>query len=162
MKEFSKRKQFRKDNKSAIKKDKRKRYLLNRDLILIKAKAKREKINFDGLRQATLKRDSYQCILCGATKNLVVHHKDKKGRRSKIKNNILSNLITLCKSCHIRVHKKDLLQKRKRKLGSYLKRFNRWSFKYKRCINCGTRKRRHVAKGLCTACYVRPSRQIKK
>jgi len=106
-------KKYRKDNKVRIKKYKRILYILNKDLILIKAKAKREKRDFNGMRQAILKRDNYQCIWCGTKRNLVVHHKDKKGRCSKIKNNKKSNLVTLCKVCHIVVHKKELLQGKK-------------------------------------------------
>ena len=58
-----------------------------------------------------LKRDTsgYQkyvaekCTICGTTKKLQVHHKDED--RS---NNNPDNLITLCNSCHLRVHSKNL------------------------------------------------------
>ena len=39
------------------------------------------------------------CELCGSKKNLLVHHKDKDRH-----NNNLSNLQTLCESCHNKVH----------------------------------------------------------
>lgn len=41
------------------------------------------------------------CNACGTTENLVVHHID--GDRS---NNVLDNLIPVCKSCHQNIHMK--------------------------------------------------------
>jgi hypothetical protein len=55
-------------------------------------------------RLNALKRDKYKCVKCGAIKNLEVHHKDGKGSGIKDKskwNNRLSNLITLCRKCHM-------------------------------------------------------------
>lgn len=45
-----------------------------------------------------------QCELCSTESNLEVHHKDVNRE-----NNHPDNLITLCKSCHGRVHSKNLL-----------------------------------------------------
>ena len=39
------------------------------------------------------------CATCGSTKNLDVHHKD-----GNWKNNEMSNLETLCHSCHMKLH----------------------------------------------------------
>jgi 6-pyruvoyltetrahydropterin/6-carboxytetrahydropterin synthase len=50
-------------------------------------------------RQNTLERDSFQCVLCGYHENLRVHHIDENS-----KNNDDNNLLTLCESCHRRVH----------------------------------------------------------
>lgn len=60
---------------------------------------------FDGQREDVLKRDNYMCQMCYKGKDLNVHHRDGKGRgyMGKIDNS-MSNLITLCKSCHRRLH----------------------------------------------------------
>lgn len=60
----------------------------------------------------TLERDNWSCVNCKrpdlywSLKHLVVHHLDesrKNGWRSM--NNDLSNLITLCRPCHAKIHK---------------------------------------------------------
>ena len=53
-----------------------------------------------------LTRDAYTCQICGATHPLDVHHKDNGGVHinGDKTNNSLSNLITLCRSCHFRLH----------------------------------------------------------
>lgn len=50
------------------------------------------------IRLDILKRDGH-CQLCGATEKLLVHHRDENKFHSKP-----DNLITLCRSCHRRVH----------------------------------------------------------
>lgn len=61
------------------------------------------KKRFGGLRFKVLKRDNYQCIECNKNikdKNMaVVHHIDENKE-----NNTMKNFITLCKSCHNRIH----------------------------------------------------------
>jgi len=62
-----------------------------------------------------LERDNDQCVLCGGTEKIVVHHLDGKGEkirgvRTEKQNNELSNLITLCDSCHFDFHKVFLLK----------------------------------------------------
>lgn len=59
---------------------------------------------FGGNRQVALERDGYKCVICGATKELIVHHKDETGQTEK-PNNTLENLMTVCKACHIEIHK---------------------------------------------------------
>ena len=44
--------------------------------------------------------DTTRCELCGSTKNLDIHHKDKN-----YNNNNLDNLQVLCRSCHMKQHK---------------------------------------------------------
>lgn len=56
-----------------------------------------------GNYNAVLERDGNKCRRCGTTEKLQVHHIDKSGK-SDNPNNDLSNLITLCKSCHARLH----------------------------------------------------------
>jgi ferredoxin len=63
---------------------------------------------FSGNRQLALERDEFKCVMCGSEQNLHIHHKDETGifsvgDKEKI-NNDLENLITLCASCHRKVH----------------------------------------------------------
>lgn len=99
--------------------------------------ARRDKFHFGGNRAPALERDGHKCALCSSTKNLVVHHNDKSGRGAAVHNNTLSNLLTLCRVCHPKVHGE----------------LNGWSRKYPACITCGTTKRKHNANGLCWKCY---------
>lgn len=61
------------------------------------------KKRFGGLRFKILERDDYQCQICGkniSAKNMAcIHHKDENKT-----NNIMKNLISLCKSCHPKAH----------------------------------------------------------
>jgi 5-methylcytosine-specific restriction endonuclease McrA len=41
-----------------------------------------------------------RCQICGSNKNLIVHHID--GNRA---NNKISNLVVLCQSCHLKIHR---------------------------------------------------------
>lgn len=63
----------------------------------VKAKYKRDNdiYRFGGNREKVLRRDRYRCIECKTTEKLSVDHID--GNRS---NNKLSNLQTLCFTCH--------------------------------------------------------------
>jgi len=54
-----------------------------------------------------LERDGYKCVDCGSTEKLIVHHSDNSRITKKI-NNKLSNLVTLCKSCHAKRHGLDM------------------------------------------------------
>jgi len=49
------------------------------------------------LRQQVLERDGWRCQDCGSSKHLHVHHQVN---RSKLGNDALDNLITLCATCH--------------------------------------------------------------
>ena len=57
-------------------------------------------------RKQCLARDSYRCQMCGVTSDILhIHHKDGLGQgKTKKPDNGLSNLITLCPSCHFRCH----------------------------------------------------------
>lgn len=48
-----------------------------------------------------LSRDLKKCEICGAANNLDVHHKDEN-----YNNNALENLVVLCRSCHMKIHRK--------------------------------------------------------
>lgn len=124
-------------------------YIMNRDLS--EMKIIREKQNFDGKRQKVLERDKFCCVQCGDTANLTVHHKDGTSARKGMKaNNKLSNLITLCRRCHINEHRSDLQDNK-----FYRGKNNQWSKKYSSCIECGTIERKHAYHGLCINCAAR-------
>ena len=64
---------------------------------------------FGGNRIKVLERDNYTCVTCGMTNEehkkkfgygITVDHIDGKGVYSKVKNNNLNNLQTLCSHCH--------------------------------------------------------------
>lgn len=64
----------------------------------------KDKVRFDGNRAKALERDEYTCTICGAKKDLVVHHIDCSGQTDE-PNNDVDNLTTLCRRCHINLHK---------------------------------------------------------
>lgn len=148
-------KKYYQKNKDKIKERTSKYYIDNIEKERIKRKINREKMHFDSKRKQVLRRDDYTCIRCNSrkegndTKNLIVHHKDRLGRGSEVKNNDLQNLITLCRSCHAKEHSKDL------KLALKEKYKNKWAMKYDCCIECGTTERKHHGKGLCVNCHAR-------
>lgn len=125
-------------------------YEKNKDLNHMKLQ--REQRHFDGKREFVLERDKYQCQKCGATKRLVVHHKDGKGRSTKTPNNSLKNLETLCKPCHVNVHREELYSVRKTRKNGF------WSKNYDQCIECGSNEQKHNSHGLCGTCYARSRR----
>ena len=57
------------------------------------------------LRNQVLARDGWRCQSCGSTRNLQVHHLRA---RSKLGDDVLQNLISLCAGCHARQHKNRL------------------------------------------------------
>lgn len=121
-----------KKNPEKVKIMKHKNYLKNKEHILKKCKmwAKnnpkerykiwrryQDKKKYDSKREQVLKRDNYQCKKCGITEeqhrkkygySLNVHHKDGHGYNKLLKNNLMNNLITLCKSCHAKSDKGTL------------------------------------------------------
>lgn len=52
------------------------------------------------MRLIVFERDGYKCTKCGADKNLLIHHIDGDDNR-----NYENNLVTLCRSCHVYIHK---------------------------------------------------------
>jgi len=59
----------------------------------------RGKGGYRTIHKAVLLRDNNTCQVCVSTNGLIVHHRDKDNS-----NNKLSNLITLCRSCHQKEH----------------------------------------------------------
>jgi 5-methylcytosine-specific restriction endonuclease McrA len=49
-------------------------------------------------------RDGWRCQNCGSSSNLQIHHII---RRSSLGHDSEQNLITLCKNCHEKIHRKD-------------------------------------------------------
>ena len=52
-------------------------------------------------RQQVLRRDGWRCQICGSRQNLQVHHKQLRSQQGSDDD---FNLITLCASCHERLH----------------------------------------------------------
>ena len=59
--------------------------------------------DFEALSMQVFKRDGFQCQKCKTAKNLVVHHINYE----RLGHEKLSDLVTLCKSCHKKVHEED-------------------------------------------------------
>jgi 5-methylcytosine-specific restriction endonuclease McrA len=57
--------------------------------------------SYESLRQQILRRDGWRCQSCGSMSNLEVHHREF---RSHSGADSEENLITLCTTCHARVH----------------------------------------------------------
>ncbi len=58
-------------------------------------------LSYENLRRQILRRDGWRCQSCSTMSNLEVHHKEF---RSHSGSDAEENLITLCASCHARVH----------------------------------------------------------
>ena len=86
---------WRKDNPERAKETKRKYEKRNPD----KVKLWRYNSRMGGMRIKVLKRDNYECQICGDKEKLNVHHFDENK-----KNNTYWNLLTLCSTCHKSVH----------------------------------------------------------
>jgi 5-methylcytosine-specific restriction endonuclease McrA len=56
---------------------------------------------YEQLRNQVLRRDGWQCQLCGTMLNLEIHHRQF---RSHSGDDSEENLITLCVACHAGVH----------------------------------------------------------
>jgi len=67
----------------------------------------KDNIRFGGIRKSILERDCFECQVCGSDHLLVIHHIDGTTNRKAQKNanNDPSNLVTLCRKCHLLVHK---------------------------------------------------------
>jgi 5-methylcytosine-specific restriction endonuclease McrA len=58
---------------------------------------------YQQLHRRILERDSWKCQMCGALRNLQVHHIRF---RSQSGSDLEENLITLCAGCHEQIHRK--------------------------------------------------------
>lgn len=116
-----------------------------------KLRIAREVKHFDGKREVILKRDGFCCTKCGANKSLVVHHLDGNGRGKEKPNNHESNLVTLCRSCHIKEHRQEIFEI-KAKNGFKRRSSGRWSLKHDSCRRCQKTEIKHSAHGYCRSC----------
>jgi 5-methylcytosine-specific restriction endonuclease McrA len=60
-----------------------------------------EQRDYQELRERVLRRDSWRCSFCGSMKSLEIHHQRFRSRSGE---DTEENLITLCASCHSRMH----------------------------------------------------------
>lgn len=76
---------------------------------LTKEQKKKDNFRFGGNMLAVFKRDGYACVDCGFTlkqhidkygKKLTINHINGIGRNSKVPDNRIENLETLCLPCH--------------------------------------------------------------
>ncbi len=119
------------------------------------AKMRREQKHFGGNREIVLLRDGYCCTNCGGTNQLCVHHRDWNGRGHPDADNHPDNLITLCNSCHMKLHYPRIAPRIRQRINSLP-----WG-KYSgaaRCLHCGTTSRIHYGRGLCQRCWKRDYR----
>ena len=58
---------------------------------------------YEQLRKQVLRRDGWQCQVCGSRQNLQVHHKQLRSQQGSDDD---SNLITLCAGCHEVLHRR--------------------------------------------------------
>ncbi len=71
---------------------------------------KRKNSDWQGLKKnklLCLKRDNFECQLCGSKINIDTHHVDKKGPHQigmVNADNTCNNLIALCRKCHQKLH----------------------------------------------------------
>jgi 5-methylcytosine-specific restriction endonuclease McrA len=56
---------------------------------------------YEQLRKQVLRRDGWQCQICGSRQNLQVHHEQLRSQQGSDDD---SNLITLCAGCHKGLH----------------------------------------------------------
>lgn len=137
----------------------------------LKRKLAREARYFAGKREAILERDGRKCTQCGATTKLIVHHKDGNGRGSDSPNNDDENLTTLCRACHLEVHRKELqagktgaliVKPHTRKPPYKPKPITTWTRHFDACVVCGKTDSPHSGKGVCNRCSLRERYRLRK
>lgn len=138
------------NNQERIRKQKSDWFQATKDAKADSVKELRDGYYYSGNRLRVLTRDNFKCTRCPADKQLVVHHLDKHGNREvydSTRNDEMSNLVTLCRSCHLKEHRSILTSLRDKKFAKM------WTWHYKKCRNCGTTKRPHKGLGFCDKCY---------
>lgn len=65
--------------------------------------------NWKAQRKAALERDGYECRSCRSDRGLVVHHvRLIQLYRTPEAANVIGNLMTLCRSCHVQAHARGM------------------------------------------------------
>ena len=98
---------WRKNNRESFLEAQRKYRKNNLELCRERVRINQRKLNnkkrFGGLRIKVLERDNYQCQMCNkdisGNSMSCIHHKDENKT-----NNVMSNMISLCRSCHPKIH----------------------------------------------------------
>lgn len=98
---------WRKNNRESSLNAQRKYRKNNLELCRERTRINQRKLNnkkrFGGLRFEVLERDNYECQMCNkdiSKSNMsCIHHKDENKT-----NNVMENMISLCKSCHSKLH----------------------------------------------------------
>ncbi len=107
---YCRNKAFKRLNPEKVKEYKKSDRLRHKDYYTKMNIINHDRIRFGGNRRKVMERDLFTCVDCGQKYpdvNLIVHHMDRnKG------NNQMSNLKTLCRSCHLKEHKEEIFAKR--------------------------------------------------
>lgn len=82
-------------------------------------------VSADYYRRISLEKLKQECHRCGTHKNLCVHHKDRNRR-----NNNISNLQMLCKSCHSKEHNRSKNFGKRNKISDMRKIIDKLLIKY--------------------------------
>ena len=72
-----------------------------------------ERNRFNGLRRDRLRMDGYACTRCGRTTTLIVHHINRRSRNIVDRVSTLTELRTLCRSCHMIEHSEEIANARR-------------------------------------------------
>lgn len=99
------RRKFHARHREAVLEERRAKYAAN---AAVRAQVNRatERARFNGLRIDRLKLDKYTCQQCGSRKQLVVHHHDNSQKRNRRDpKSTINDLLTLCRKCHINLHR---------------------------------------------------------
>jgi 5-methylcytosine-specific restriction endonuclease McrA len=143
-----------KENRERIAQSKKEWYLANHVEQLRKRKVDRERKHFDGKREEVIRDQKGLCFDCGKKRTLTVHHINERGRGCAEPDNKRSNLVGLCRACHLERHRPAYIAARMAKFDKpKLGKGGRWSQKHDHCIRCEKQTSKHAAKGLCTRCY---------
>ena len=78
-----------------------------RDQFMIKLAAYYESPKWFAKRDQVFQRDDWQCVRCGSPEDIQCHHVSRKNQF----NELLTDLVTMCKRCHHSRHESDLRRK---------------------------------------------------
>jgi len=70
---------------------------------ILKPQEQKLQSKWQRVRKAAFERDGYKCQICGSQKNLCGHHVQERAKHPELAYEV-TNIITLCKSCHAKQH----------------------------------------------------------